>query len=49
MWQTQHMRHTTADAQAVWGLYAEVATWPVWDPGCEAVTLDGPFETGLSG
>lgn len=40
---------TSASPDAVWALWSNPVTWPVWDPAVEAVTLDGPFEEGTAG
>lgn len=39
----------TASADAVWTLWSDITTWPVWDPSVVAVALDGPFEAGTTG
>jgi len=39
--------HVSADA--VWSLYEDVATWPLWDAQAEWVTRDGPFQSGTTG
>jgi len=35
--------------EAVYALYRDVTTWTSWDPGVEAIALDGPFEAGATG
>src|SRR3712207_2447054 len=45
----EHSEHTSAPPEAVWGLWSDVATWPVWDEGLERVALDGPFARGTTG
>ena len=40
---------TTADPDAVWQLWSDISTWPVWDPAVQEVLLDGPFEEGTTG
>ncbi|NIG54142.1 SRPBCC family protein [Chitinophaga sp. Cy-1792] len=32
--------------EQLWHLYADVNSWPTWDDGLEATTLNGPFEAG---
>ncbi|RKS77803.1 polyketide cyclase/dehydrase/lipid transport protein [Motilibacter peucedani] len=44
-----HSLDTTADAAAVWALYADPASWPSWDGGCERQELDGPLAAGTTG
>jgi polyketide cyclase/dehydrase/lipid transport protein len=48
-WTTQHSHKTTADRDAVWALWSDVATWPEWDSGLDDVTIDGPFAPGTTG
>jgi hypothetical protein len=38
-----------ASPAAIWQLYADVSTWPVWKVGIKEVRLDGAFETGARG
>lgn len=45
----QHTIETAASPQALWRLYADVATWPRWDEAFERVTLDGAFAPGTTG
>lgn len=40
---------TTADPAAIWELWSDTTTWPVWDPAVQDVRLDGPFEEGTTG
>lgn len=49
MFTYSHSHDTAAAPAAVWRLYSDVATWPVWDSSVEAVTLDGPFAAGTCG
>ncbi len=49
MWEFEHTIETNASTEAVWNLYSDVSTWPSWDEGIEAVTLQGPFEPGTEG
>jgi hypothetical protein len=44
-----HTIEADASAEAVWSLYEDVTTWPLWDAEAEWVTRDGPFATGTSG
>jgi hypothetical protein len=37
------------DAEAVWALYEDVASWPSWDAQAEWVTREGPFRAGTTG
>src|SRR5689334_21246158 len=44
-----HSVEADVRAEAIWSLYADVATWPHWDAEAEWVTLDGPFAAGTAG
>lgn len=46
MWTTEHSIETTAAPEAIWGLWAEVAGWPVWNADLERAELSGPFAAG---
>lgn len=49
MWTYEHSIDTTADPEAVWSLYRDVATWPEWNAAVAAVVLDGEFAAGSTG
>jgi len=49
MWEHQNTVKTRAEATAVWCLYADVTTWPRWNPAVKYVELDGPFTAGAAG
>lgn len=49
MYTFEHTVETTASAEAVWALYADVNAWLRWDRGLDAIELDGPFEAGVAG
>jgi len=49
MWSFEHSVETTASPAAIWKLYSDVTTWPVWDSGISAIELDGPFAAGSTG
>ncbi len=42
----RHSVETCASPQAIWVRWAEVASWPAWDPALAAATLEGPFDSG---
>ena len=44
-----HTVDTDVAAQAIWALYEDVDTWPLWDAQAEHVTRDGPFAAGVTG
>jgi Polyketide cyclase / dehydrase and lipid transport len=44
-----HTVETDATAEAIWALYEDVETWPLWDADAELITRDGPFATGSTG
>ena len=35
--------------EAIWSLYEDLDTWPLWDADIVDVTRDGPFATGTTG
>lgn len=49
MWTFEHTETTAATPEQLWQLYQDPTTWPEWDHQLEAVTVDGPFETGATG
>ena len=49
MWHTEHRQHTTAAPEAIFGLWADVPSWPSWDGSLIATTLDGVFQAGAAG
>jgi hypothetical protein len=40
---------TTASPAAVWALWSDPGTWPVWDPAVQSVALEGHFAEGAAG
>ncbi|MER6951742.1 SRPBCC family protein [Nonomuraea sp. NPDC000554] len=46
MWKYEHSVETTAPAEAVWALYADVNGWTAWDTGMERIEILGPFAVG---
>jgi hypothetical protein len=38
-----------APAGVIFGLYANVAQWPTWDPEVKAASIEGPFVSGAKG
>jgi len=44
-----HEVEADVSAEAVWSLYDDVSTWPLWDAQAELVTRDGPFAAGTTG
>ena len=46
MWRTEESIETTASAEAIWRLWADVPRWPDWNADIEHVELSGPFATG---
>ena len=45
-WANEQTVETTASAEDVWALWADVAGWPAWNAGVERIELDGPFAIG---
>jgi hypothetical protein len=35
--------------EAIWSLYEDLETWPLWDADIVGVTRDGPLATGTTG
>jgi hypothetical protein len=35
--------------EAIWSLYEDLETWPLWDADIVGVTREGPFATGTTG
>jgi hypothetical protein len=46
MWWTEESIDTTASAEAIWRLWADVARWPDWNADIEHIELSGPFARG---
>lgn len=46
MWWTEESIETTASAEAIWRLWADVPRWPDWIADIEHIELSGPFVTG---
>ena len=44
-----HTVETDLKPKAIWALYEDVATWPMWDAEAERITRDGPFQAGTTG
>jgi hypothetical protein len=44
-----HTREADVSAEAVWALYEDVSTWPLWDAEAEWVTRDGDLAAGATG
>jgi Polyketide cyclase / dehydrase and lipid transport len=48
-WTTEYEHETTAPAESVFALWADVLGWPEWDASLIATTVDGPFAAGTTG
>jgi hypothetical protein len=46
VWAVEHSVETSARAEAVWRLWADVDRWPEWNAGVERIELRGPFAVG---
>ena len=46
MWVNEQTVETTAAAEDVWALWADVAGWPRWNGDIERIELRGPFAAG---
>jgi Polyketide cyclase / dehydrase and lipid transport len=43
MWYTEQSIETTASAEAIWRLWADVPRWPDWIADIEHIEISGPF------
>ncbi|MCL4349983.1 MAG: hypothetical protein M1414_06880 [Candidatus Thermoplasmatota archaeon] len=48
-WNFEHSITTKASKKALWALYSNVESWPIWDQGIENISLDGEFKEGAKG
>ncbi|OHV40547.1 MULTISPECIES: SRPBCC family protein [Pseudofrankia] len=46
MWSFEHSVTTTAAAEAVWRLWADVRGWGAWNADIEQIEISGPFAVG---
>ena len=46
MWVNEQAVETTAAAEDVWALWADVTGWPRWNADVEQIELRGPFAVG---
>jgi uncharacterized membrane protein len=46
MWAVEHSVATSATAEDVWRLWADVEGWPEWNAGVDRIELRGPFAVG---
>lgn len=49
MWEYEHSIVPAATPASIWQLYSDVSTWPEWDAGIAAISIDGPFAAGTMG
>ncbi|MEU9191376.1 SRPBCC family protein [Streptomyces sp. NPDC048484] len=49
MWNHEHRIETDTSPASIWAQYADVSTWPGWNPGTGSVDLEGTFRTGARG
>ena len=49
MYEFEHVIATPAQAETIWQLYSDIATWTQWDKGIEYASLEGPFVKGTRG
>ena len=45
----EHSISIDSNASDVFSTYVKVAEWPEWDPETESASLNGDFETGMTG
>lgn len=48
MWEYEHSIETAATPEALWRHWSDMATWPQWNDGIEAIDVEGPFEVGTT-
>ncbi len=48
MWEYEHSIETAATPKALWRHWSDMATWPQWNDGIEAIDVEGPFEVGTT-
>jgi uncharacterized protein YndB with AHSA1/START domain len=48
MWEYEHSVDTSADRDALWRLWSDMASWPDWNAGIESIRIDGPFAAGTT-
>jgi uncharacterized membrane protein len=46
MWTAEHSIETTAAAEAIWRLWADVPRWPDWIADIAHIEISGPFAAG---
>ena len=49
MWSTQASAISSAKAETVYAMYADIPNWKRWDVHLEATTLEGEFKAGSVG
>ena len=47
-WEYEYSVTTSADRDAVWRHWSDMAAWPAWNAGIEKLEIDGPFEVGTT-
>jgi uncharacterized protein YndB with AHSA1/START domain len=48
MWEYEYSHQTSASPEALWRHWADMAAWPQWNDGIEAIDVDGPFAVGTT-
>jgi uncharacterized protein YndB with AHSA1/START domain len=48
MWEYEYSVETTAAPEALWRHWSDMAGWPQWNDGIEAIDVEGPFEVGTA-
>jgi hypothetical protein len=46
MWTQEYSEQTTVSREAIWGAWADVRHWPIWNSDIAAIELEGPFAEG---
>lgn len=48
MWSAVHEGRTSASPEQVYALFADVSSWPDWNPGVAKIDIDSPFQAGAT-
>jgi uncharacterized protein YndB with AHSA1/START domain len=48
MWEYQYSVEAAAAPGVLWRHWADMASWPAWNDGIEAIDVEGPFEVGTA-
>jgi uncharacterized protein YndB with AHSA1/START domain len=46
MWEYEYTAESEVAPERIWRCWADLASWPSWNPGITAIAVDGPFAVG---